>query len=108
MPDPLLISMIKWASLSATVTIIVWIAQYTAYTKGGAWKTHIGASLMSMKVLVGLVLGLTFLEQVFRFSPATHHVIDWGETIAIILLTPAMGYRIAAWYLDRPRRTEKR
>jgi hypothetical protein len=100
-PDPVLALLSKIGTISAAGWIAIWIVQYTYYTKGKAWKNHIGASLMCMKMLIGIIMLLIALESFFTWGTSVRTALTWVNVILVLLFTPCMIWRVWAWWTER-------
>jgi hypothetical protein len=95
--DQFILLCFKAAEIAAVVTIAVFTAFYTWWTKGKCWTNPIGQTIVYEGLALILVLIPSILSIFIDFNRLTSHIAAWFDVGSFALVPIIMVWRIAVF-----------
>jgi hypothetical protein len=95
--DQFLILAFKVVEVASVVTIAVFVACYTWWTRGKCWRNPIGQTIVIKDIALVLVLIPSLLSIFLHFNRLTSHIAAWFDVAAFGAVPVIMVWRIIAW-----------
>ena len=93
--DQWMVVVAKIAVIADAVTLIAFIAQYTAYAKW--WRNAVGRTIVYKDILLAQFFSLFILSLFFHLSRLTSRLIAWYQISLLIETAAVVVWRIVAW-----------
>lgn len=94
--DQWLTLVFKVSLISGFISIVFWIALYTALAPW--WRNSIGRTIVIKSVIIAMIFIPTMLSLFFNLNRFDSRITGWVDAILIFLVTPAMIWRSIVWW----------
>lgn len=95
--DQAIVLAFKVVEVASVVTIAVFVACYTWWTKARCWTSPIGQTIIFKDVALILVLVPSLLSIFLHFNRLTSYVAAWFDVGSFALVPVIMVWRIFVW-----------
>jgi hypothetical protein len=95
--DQVILLAFKVVEVASVVTIALFVACYTWWTRGKCWTNPIGQTIVIKDIALVLVLVPSLLSIFVNFNRLTSHIAAWFDVTFFAAVPVIMVWRVIAW-----------